>query len=530
MPVRSALRVLIDAWHVPAVGHGLLGGSLIGLGSLTPAMLPNRHPFEIDFLDHWIWHGVGTLVLLIGVALLIDAWLRLRPLPALPARGWAVMAWWSIPFLVVPPVFSNDAYSYAAQGRMVLDRVDPYVFGPSAGAQDFLQAVDADWRDTPAPYGPLALQLNRLIVSLAGNDPWWSAVGMRLPALVSVLVLAWLIPRIAVNLGVDPDRAVWWGLMNPLVPLHLIGGAHNDAMMLAGMAGAVFVATRGHLVAGSVLIALAAGIKQTAFFGLVAVVAISLLVKHPPPERAEDGPIAARAAPQTLATRIPWAASPRAAVWARAILTSAVVAAASFAVMTWLTGLGYGWLRALDVPGRMNSMSISSNVGALLSYLLDRADFFEASRAVKPLVRAIGSAIALGIVAWLGIKVLRNPRWALAFLAGSFMALAVFGPSLRPWYLLSVTTWLGFVPMRMAWERLMVWATAFMVVYAAMDAAAMNQAVALGAIALIVFIWQVAAGDATFVETRLRQAEAVARSGSAVQQRTDRAGEGRSQV
>ena len=53
---------------------------------------------------------------------------RRRGVPVKTMMG--VFALWSLPVLVVAPLFSRDAYSYAAQGEMVSHHMNPYLYGP----------------------------------------------------------------------------------------------------------------------------------------------------------------------------------------------------------------------------------------------------------------------------------------------------------------------------------------------------------------------------------------------------------------
>ncbi|MCQ8208644.1 DUF2029 domain-containing protein, partial [Cutibacterium acnes subsp. acnes] len=107
---------------------------------LTPAYLPLNSPWWSRLNEAGLrgstWRIVGTLLVLVGVGLLVDSWLRLRPgreprdltaeplpkharrcfkhLPGIRAglHPWAVLGVWGLPFLLAPPIFSHDAYSY----------------------------------------------------------------------------------------------------------------------------------------------------------------------------------------------------------------------------------------------------------------------------------------------------------------------------------------------------------------------------------------------------------------------------------
>ena len=62
---------------------------------------------------------------------------------------------------------------------------------------------------------------------------------MRALALAGVALLAGSIPRLAERLGRDPVDAAVLVVANPLVLVHLVGGAHNEAL-LAGFLAAGF--------------------------------------------------------------------------------------------------------------------------------------------------------------------------------------------------------------------------------------------------------------------------------------------------
>ncbi len=65
-------------------------------------------------------------------------------------------------------------------------------------------------------------------------------------AALSVLAIAALVARIAAWRGVEPLRAAAFVALNPLVLVHVVGGAHNDAltMLLAMLAVAALLSAR----------------------------------------------------------------------------------------------------------------------------------------------------------------------------------------------------------------------------------------------------------------------------------------------
>jgi hypothetical protein len=81
--------------------------------------------------------------------------------------------------------------------------------------------------------------------------------------------MVWAVPRLARAYGVNPSSALWLGVLNPLVVLHLAADAHNDAIMLGLMCAGLALAVERRPAAGAALITLAALVKAPAALGLV---------------------------------------------------------------------------------------------------------------------------------------------------------------------------------------------------------------------------------------------------------------------
>ncbi|WP_051797749.1 polyprenol phosphomannose-dependent alpha 1,6 mannosyltransferase MptB [Catenuloplanes japonicus] len=226
---------------------------------------------------------------LIAMGVVIGAWLFIGRLTASARQLYAVAAAWGAPLLLAPPLFSGDVWSYVAQGATAAAGLDPYKLGPAAalGADSALtQQVSHYWQDTPAPYGPAWMLLSRLAALLTGENLTAGALVYRAIAVAGLVLIAWALPRLAVRAGVAAHTAVWLGLLNPLVLWHLLGGAHNDALMLGLMLAGLEVALAGvdrgtglTLAGGVVLLTLAAGIKFVA--GAAFCVVVIALVHRP---------------------------------------------------------------------------------------------------------------------------------------------------------------------------------------------------------------------------------------------------------
>jgi hypothetical protein len=184
-----------------------------------------------------------------------------------PRLGRAVV-WGTIPFLVAafavaPILLSHDVYSYVDYAHLgVRHGLDPYVHPPLAAPADPAYA-EVTWTEATSAYGPL---FTLLTYPLA-----WVPVGLAVAVLkalaaLSVLGIAMIVSRLAAGRGVDPLRAAAFVALNPLVLVHVVGGAHNDAMtmLLATLAVAALLSTRE--LSGGAALAAAIATKASAAF------------------------------------------------------------------------------------------------------------------------------------------------------------------------------------------------------------------------------------------------------------------------
>ncbi|MGA4669404.1 polyprenol phosphomannose-dependent alpha 1,6 mannosyltransferase MptB [Propionibacteriaceae bacterium Y1923] len=465
---------LISAWRIAPVRRGFVGTVLITIGSFTPAYLPQASPFwplmRWAHLDNPVFKVLGTLLVLGGVGLLVSAWFRLRPWGDdrdvelyRHVRHWAVLLIWGAPFLLAPPIFSHDAYSYAAQGWLIHNDINPYEQGPGVLPGGFADQVAWVWRFTPAPYGPLALQLNHLLVDLSGFDPYISALMMRTPAIIGVALIGIFLPRLALLYRVDPARVAWFGTLNPVLVIDFIGGAHNDSLMMGLVVLAIWI-TRvvgWGWVLGAALVGVAAAIKQPALL-----TAYALPLIHRPWRKLEIG--------DTLD------------VIARA-MASLGLAIVTFSLISWWTGLGFGWLNAVNVPGLVVTVSPFTVIGQALSFLFELLGWTSGAELAVRISRSIGLILAAGTVAVLAVTVAR--RKPINFLAYSYLAVAFGAPALHSWYVL----WGGLLlPLTKPSERTIrvaVWTTVVLLSYAAVNLAVRNGFLSLGVAAIGLYYW-----------------------------------------
>jgi alpha-1,6-mannosyltransferase len=378
---------------------GLAGSVLVALAGPRLAGGPVRW---------WFDPSLGGVALYAGIVALYVAWLALGRLAVTTGQLRIVGATWCLPLLITAPLFSQDAYSYLAQGTLVHLGIDPYTHAPAALAQagqtHVLSAVDPFWRHTTAPYGPLFLWIVSGIVALTGSHLILGVLLIRLLDVGGLVLLAVFAPRLASALGADPARATWWVLLSPLVLLELVAGAHNDLLMIGLLVAGVTFAIERRLVVGIGLCALAATIK------LPAAAAIPFI-------------LVARGDRRT---------------WVTGVLMAVVVVLA----VSVITGLGFGWI-STTVFSTPDKVRLAITPATALGWTVAQ---------VVP-VGAHGLESTLGVVAFatslvLGAVLLwRSRRGNMVRNLGiALIAVAVCGPAAWPWYLTWGLVLLGACP------------------------------------------------------------------------------------
>ncbi len=160
-----------------------------------------------------------------------------------PRLFWAAVGVLLTAFALAPVLLSHDVYSYVDYARLgVVHGLNPYVHPPAAAPFDPAYAR-VTWIDATSAYGPL---FTLGTYPLAWLPVWWAIAVLKASAALSVLATAVLIARIAPARGVSPLGAAAFVALNPLVLVHVVGGAHNDglAMLLATIGIAAMLSSR----------------------------------------------------------------------------------------------------------------------------------------------------------------------------------------------------------------------------------------------------------------------------------------------
>lgn len=432
---------------------GLAGAVLLTVAGYLGGALPDA-PLGVTPASIWRTpDGPATLICwLAGTALLVGAWWSLRE--GAPSTRWSYVTagLWALPLLVAPPMGSRDVYSYACQGWTYAHGVDPYAVGVAAAGCPWLDTVAPIWRDTPAPYGPVFVLLAALAVKLGGGLTG-TVVLLRVIAVAGLLLAAICLPGLARAAGVPSRRVVWLLLACPLVGVHLVAGAHNDAVMLGLLLCGLLVIIRrpgrpAALLLAGALLGLAVTVKASA---VVVVPFAALAAVH------------GRYTVRVLLRDGGWLAG---GLLAALLVTSAV------------SGLGFGWVNGLTHSGDSEQWtSPPTAVGFVVDYA---GEVVGRDPHAVPVLRAVALVLLAGVLvvlwwrAWRTLRGLndvrnrvarieaRRPRVALHGAALALVAAVVLSPVFHPWYATWPLALLALTAIRTTWFVLPVAVAAFL--------------------------------------------------------------------
>lgn len=316
---------------------------------------------------------------------------------------WGVIAILVTGFALAPVLLSHDVYSYVDYARLgVVHGLDPYVYPPAAEPFDPAYAR-VTWIDATSAYGPL--------FTLATYPLAWLPVStavavLKATAALSVLGIAVVVARIAPARGVSPLGAAAFVALNPLVLIHVVGGAHNDGLaMLLATLGIAAMLTAREAGAGVAFVAAFAIKAPAAIVAPFAVLAAARTRAQPPTglKRTHNGRIRP----------------------VGGLLLGAGAAAVAIGLAAY-AAFGWNWLDAIGLAGenqhRTSHMSIPITFARLTG--LDPTPVRATALALYGLF-----FIYLLIRTWQGTDWLRCAAWA------SF-ALLLATAWLLPWYLI----------------------------------------------------------------------------------------------
>ncbi len=315
-----------------------------------------------------------------------------------------VVAIWAIPLLLAPPLFSRDVYTYSAQGEMMSHHINPYSYGPEVlGTTAFNQMADTVWSGSESPYGPTFLSVDGLLDQASGHQILPDLVLLRLLEVAGIAMAIAATPTLARALKHDPAHAVLIGAGSPLVLLSLIGGAHNDALMIGLLMAGLAVAKRFGTVPGVILCALAAGVKSPALLGVLF---------------------------------LGWVWAGREASVRRRIGHTAgagLIALATLEVVSLVSGTGWGWVRTTSTAdASFTGVTPINLVARSVSIVSHVVQLPISTLTARPIFMVLGLLVAV----YFGYRqLLRSPQDGVVRCLGlTLVVLALLGPIVWSWY------------------------------------------------------------------------------------------------
>jgi hypothetical protein len=307
--------------------------------------------------------------------------------------------------LIIAPIFSRDVYSYAAQGEMVSHHMNPYLYGPfEMGNNSYTAPVDPLWGNAPAPYGPLFLQIDGFFAKVTFHNELATIVLLRLLAFAGVLLIAFCVPRLAGLYHRDKAEMFTLAVLNPVTILHLVGGAHNDALMLGLLLAGITAAKEKRPIVGILFCALATAIKGPAGLGILYVGWTWLGNGVPVRDRI------------------------------RPVVTAGLIGLGVLGFFSFVSGLGWGWIGNLGTPGVVRSwMAPTTSLALLVNWVAHFAGIGLSLGGVLSVTRFLGLLAALIVGIWL---LLNSDRiGTLKALGLTMLLFVILGPVDQPWYL-----------------------------------------------------------------------------------------------
>lgn len=137
-------------------------------------------------------------------------------------------------FLFYPPT-STDIYAYSSFGWVAAEGANPYLISPKALGGDPYAGFN-DWTHIRTPYGPIWTGMSRVIVHLAGDEPFATAIGFKLAATLPAFALIFMSYRLAKRFTRDERHAqvvlilVGW---SPILVTESAATVHLDSLMMA---------------------------------------------------------------------------------------------------------------------------------------------------------------------------------------------------------------------------------------------------------------------------------------------------------
>ena len=317
---------------------------------------------------------------------------------------WAAILVLVAGFAVAPVLLSHDVYSYVDYARLgVVHGLDPYVHPPAAEPFDPAYAR-VTWIDATSAYGPL---FTLVTYPLAWLPVSAAVAALKASAALSVLGIAVLVARAAPARGVSPLAAAAFVALNPLVLIHVVGGAHNDGLaMLAATIGVAAMLASRQASAGAAFVA-AFAIKAPAALAAPFALVHAARLNPLPPYRGDKGSAG-------LPNR------PPIRLLAGILFAVLAIGAGAYAAFGW------NWLDAIGLVGENQHRTSHMSVPIAFARLTG----------LDPLaVRAAALSLFAALFIYLLVKTWQGADW-LRCAAWTSFGLLLATAWLLPWYLI----------------------------------------------------------------------------------------------
>ena len=421
---------------------GTVATLLIGLGGLGAGALPVVNNPYSDFPLGSIMARMlqtSSAVVMLGIGMLVVAWLGMARFVGISFRFGheqrltittrelkITLVAWSLPLLFTAPLFTQDIYSYLANGSIVAQGMSPYEAGPVEllGTEHPLaRSVPFIWAQSPSPYGPVALGIAGAISQLTGDGVVFGVLAHRIISLLGITAMAWGLAKLSRRCGVAPESSLWLGVLNPVVMLHLLGGIHNEAILLGFLLVGIELALRGMdhshtfqrwglLCASGFFISCAGMVKVTGFIalGFVGMALARWLVGS--------------GMRRGLAIVI-------AASFYFFVLTASII------VVTLLTGIDLGWISAQGGAATIRSwLSLTTALGVISGFVGTLLGLGDHTESILVLTRTLGVVVSGVFLLRMLFATFRGAIHPVGGLGMATLVLVIFFPVVHPWYLL----------------------------------------------------------------------------------------------
>jgi Glycosyltransferase family 87 len=305
-----------------------------------------------------------------------------RALPS--ALIWSALVALVAAFALAPPLLSADAFSYISYARLGSEHgLNPYDAVPAQVPADPAFA-HLGWPTRVSAYGPLFTLVTYPLGPLGVPAALWV---LKSTLAVAVLALVGLVARLAGLRGLDPRSAAAFVGFNPLLLVHVVGGAHNEGLMTLLLIGGIAAVLAALPALGGGALTASVAIKVSAAFALP----FALL-----------GP------------------ARRGRLLAGAAIAAALLAAVS------LAAFGGHWLDSFELAGENQELTTYFSVPSTVARVLG-AD----GDAVRIAALAVYGALVAGLIVWTA----RSGDWIRAT-GWAALGLLLTTGWLLPWYVL----------------------------------------------------------------------------------------------